>query len=181
MLILTEGAGIEGTAIIAANMEEKIKNKVPADVIERAKNFLYDPGICVLGAAQIAWKHSPSALHDPTEGGVRKGIEEMAIASKLGVHINMHRIFIRPETQEICRITSKDPLAIFGSGSLLIAISKEMGSHLLSEYSKAGIQACEIGVMTAENAGRRIAIPGEGMFPLVASHTDELISELMQK
>ncbi len=176
-LVLTGGAGIEGTAILAANMYKLLKGKIYEETIERAKQFLYDPGICVAKAAYIAWNHSPNALHDPTEGGVRKGIEELAIASGNGVYIDYNKIPIREETQRICAVTGDDPLGIFGSGALLISIDANNLDDLLRDYRDAGIVAKEIGKITPKDKGR-VLLYQEKEIPLRASYTDGLIDKL---
>ncbi len=176
-LVLTGGAGIEGTAILAANMYESLKGKVDESTIEIAKQFIYNPGICVAPAAYISWKHSPHSLHDPTEGGVRKGIEELALASGNGVFIDYDKIPIREETKRICAATGDDPLGIFGSGALLISIEKDLVADLLDDYHKAGIVAAEIGMVTSSNQGRVLLCHGKEI-PLEASYTDGLIERL---
>lgn len=179
-LILTGGAGIEGTAIIASDISESLQGKVSKKTLERARNFIYHPGICIAEAAYIAWKYKPNALHDPTEGGVRKGIEELAIASNNGVLIYYDKIPVRQETKEICEITRDDPLGIFGSGALLISIQKEKVDDLLSSYKKAGIVAEEIGRVTSKKEGRILFYKGKEI-SLKASYTDGLIDRLNQK
>lgn len=176
-LVLTGGAGIEGTAILATDMYDSLKGKVDESTIEKAKQFLYNPGICVAQAAYIAWNHSPNALHDPTEGGVRKGIEELAIASGNGVYVNYDKIPIREETKRICSVTGDDPLGIFGSGALLISVSKNKVNALLKEYHEAGMVAQKIGQVTSKEQGRILLYQGNEI-PLQASYTDGLIDRL---
>lgn len=176
-LVLTGGAGIEGTAILAADLRESLNGKVDEPTLDRAREFIYHPGICIASAAYIAWKHSPNSLHDPTEGGVRKGIEELAIASGNGVYIDYAKIPIREETREICAVTGDDPLGIFGSGALLISIGKDKVEGLLRDYSDAGILAAEIGQVTAKEKGRVLLYQGKEI-PLLASYTDGLIDRL---
>lgn len=178
-LILTGGAGIEGTAILAADLNASFTGKVEESVIERAKQFIYDPGICIAPAAYIAWKYKPHALHDPTEGGVRKGIEEMALASGNGVYIEYDKIPIREETKQICQATGDDPLGIFGSGALLISLPSERTKKLLQEYDYEGIVAQQIGRVTAQEKGRILLYKGKEI-PLEASYTDGLIERLNQ-
>lgn len=176
-LILTGGAGIEGTAIIATDFYESLKGKIDENIIQRAQNFIYDPGICIAQAAYIAWQHRPNALHDPTEGGVRKGIEELAIASNNGIFVYYNNIPIREETLQICRATGDDPLGIFGSGALLISIPEERTERLLEDYGQAGILAQEIGKVTPKKQGRILFYEGKEV-PLEASYTDGLIGRL---
>lgn len=176
-LILTGGAGIEGTAILAADFSGTLQGKVSEDVLNRAKQFIYRPGICVAEAAYIVWRHQPHALHDPTEGGVRKGIEELALASNNGVYIDYAKIPILEETEKICAVTGDDPLGIFGSGALLISIAKNRADALLKEYREAGIAAQEIGRVTNKSEGRILLYEGKEI-PLEASYTDGLIERL---
>jgi len=169
-LVLTSGAGIEGTAILAEDYG--FKGKVDENIIERAKRFLYDPGICVYHAAIISWHYRPNSLHDPTEGGIRKGIEEMAIASGNGVYIEYDRIPIREETRILCEATGVDPLGIFGSGALLISMPQERVGDLLSQYSKSGIVASEIGKVTKKD---KVMLYKGKEIELTASHKDGMI------
>ncbi|MCK4590056.1 MAG: AIR synthase family protein [Nanoarchaeota archaeon] len=174
-IILTGGAGIEGTAILASDLYDSLKDKVDQTTIEKARQFIYTPGICIAPAAYLAWKYQPHSLHDPTEGGIRKGIEEMALASEKGVYIYYEKIPIRPETKEICQATKDDPLAIFGSGALLISLPKDRAAQLLEEYQKHNILAKEIGKITKKH---RILFQEGKEIPLEASYTDGLIDRL---
>ena len=176
-LILTGGAGIEGTAILATDLNKSLLGKVDERTLEKARNFIYDPGICVAPSAYISWEYSPTALHDPTEGGIRKGIEELALTSGNGVAIDYNQIPIRQETREICQITGDDPLGIFGSGALLISISPENSLLLLERYKNEGILAQEIGKVVSAEEGRTLLYEGRKI-PLEASHTDGLIDRL---
>ncbi|MFC1731410.1 AIR synthase-related protein [candidate division KSB1 bacterium] len=172
-LVLTSGAGIEGTAILAEDYD--FKGKVDNEVIERARKFIYDPGICVYNAAIISWNYGPNSLHDPTEGGIRKGIEEMATASGNGVYVEYDKIPIREETRILCESAGVDPLGIFGSGALLISIPPERVEGLLSQYSKSGIIASEIGKVTEKD----MVLLYEGKeIELTASHKDGMIEDV---
>ncbi|HBY99674.1 MAG TPA: hydrogenase expression protein, partial [Chloroflexi bacterium] len=79
-VIMVKGFPIEGTALIA---REKAANLLargysPA-LIERARQMLFDPGLSVVRAAEIAARAARlHGLHDPTEGGVATGLWELA-------------------------------------------------------------------------------------------------------
>ena len=68
MLLLTKGICLEGACIIARERESDLRRRgVPEAVIQRAKNFLFDPGISVVRDARIAISTSHiHAMHDPT-------------------------------------------------------------------------------------------------------------------
>ena len=180
MVILTGGAGIEGTALLAADlMNETDRTTVSDDVLKRGKAFLHDPGICVAEAAYIACQYQPNSMHDPTEGGVRRGLEELALAADKGIMINYESIPIREETRIICNASGKDPLAIFGSGGLLVTLPLDRGEPLLETYRQAGILAVDIGRITEKSEGRKLKTVS-GTIPLKASVTDQLIESIMK-
>ena len=54
--------------------------------VDEAANYLYEPGISVLGPALAAAEAElVTAMHDPTEGGVATGLWELADASGVRV------------------------------------------------------------------------------------------------
>ena len=58
-------------------------------IIDNAINFLYNPGISVLLESKIAINTIKiTSMHDPTEGGIITGLEELALASNKGMEIN---------------------------------------------------------------------------------------------
>jgi hydrogenase maturation factor len=143
-LILTKSAGIEGTAILAADRETHLKKTLNRISIQNAKNF-YNR-ISVVKEAVTAFKTGGvTAMHDPTEGGVAGGVHEMADASKLGVRIFEERIPVAKETLEICRFFKIDPLQLISSGALLIAAKPSFTERILRKLEKEKIEASIIG------------------------------------
>ena len=71
-VILTRGIAVEGTSILARELPDKLKaGGVGEEVIDRAANYLFDPGISVVAAARVAMESGGvTAMHDPTEGGL---------------------------------------------------------------------------------------------------------------
>ena len=59
---------------------------------------------------------------DPTEGGVRAALRELAYASSRGLTIDLDRVPVLPETVQVCRHFGIDPLGLIGSGALLATI-----------------------------------------------------------
>ncbi len=116
-LFLTKGAGLEGTAIFAGDIPERLEG-LEAGLLERARAFMEE--ISVVPEAMAARECGATAMHDVTEGGVLGAVYEMVTASGVGAEIWSERIPIRSETKAICRVLSVDPLRLIGSGSLLI-------------------------------------------------------------
>jgi hydrogenase maturation factor len=143
-IILTKSAGIEGTAILAAEKEEQLKKAVSATLLQRAKKF-YNK-ISVVKDALIAVKTGGvHAMHDPTEGGVSGGIHEMAEASNVGFQVYEEKIPIKPETQKICDYFKIDPLQLIGSGALLISAGPEFAEKIVRELKQNQIDASVVG------------------------------------
>jgi len=173
-LIITKSAAIEATSLIAREKGQELKGQFTDDMIERAREFLFDPGISVVrDASLLKGITEVHALHDPTEGGITTGIFEMAKASNLGVEVVHDAIPVREETKALCDFFHVNPLGTFASGSLLIAVSPTATDRVIATLSRGGIPAARIGVMVAPEKGRTI-ITGNGAAPLPVYHQDEL-------
>lgn len=143
-LILTKSVGIEGTAILASDKEEQLKQTINPSTVEKAKDFFNQ--VSIVKEAIIAFKTGGvSAMHDPTEGGLAGGVHEMADASNLGVKIFQERIRIQPETNEICKFFKIDPLQFISSGALLISAKLEFTDKIVKKLEQKQIHASVIG------------------------------------
>lgn len=153
IIILTKGAGIEGTAVIASDLRDHLKGKVDDQVVER-------------GAAMVRWisvvpeamkaveAGSPNSLHDPTEGGLINGLWEMAEAAGVGLKVDRASIPIPDETRQICGALGVDPLRLLGSGALLITAQPGEAEKIMEALTKEGIKASVIGEVTPLSEGR---------------------------
>jgi hydrogenase expression/formation protein HypE len=144
MLILTKSAGIEGTAILAADRQKKLEREVDASLIRNARRYFNK--ISVVKEAALAFESGGvNAMHDPTEGGIAGGIHEMLDASNLGVKIFEEKIRIQPETDKICEFFQIDPLQLIASGSLLIAVRRNSARKAVKVLDENEITAAVIG------------------------------------
>lgn len=177
VLILTKGIAVEGSAIIARDLEEHVRGRVPAAVLQRARGFLRDPGISVVRDALLALEAAGAdgvhGLHDPTEGGLAQGIREIAEAAGVGFRIQREAIRVFPETASLCRVLGVDPLGLIASGALLIAAAREGASAIVAALRRSGIEAALIG--EAVDAREGLVMEGrEGVGPLPLFARDEL-------
>jgi hydrogenase maturation factor len=144
LIILTKGAGIEGTGIIANDLEAELGMNVKTDVIDRGKLFLNR--ISVLEEALTASRmDGVTSIHTPTEGGVLNGLLEIANASGFGFRIFAEKLLVADETKIICEALGIDPLRLLSSGSLLIVAKPEAIDQVLDALIKKGISASIIG------------------------------------
>ena len=166
-VIMTKTAGLEGTAIIAREKEDELKESIDPEVIQTAKDMIND--ISVLNEGAIAADAGADSMHDATEGGVLGALWEMAESSSLGIEVYGDKIPLSDETKTICDHLNINPLRLISSGCLLIATAGK--KLLLDELKKKGIKATVVGKMIKK--GRYIT-SGTVKSPLEPPKPDEL-------
>ncbi len=108
-------------------------------------------------------------MHDVTEGGVLAGAWELAEASGLGIVLRADDVPVPPETIALCHVLDLDPLALIGSGAMLICTADPR--RMLRALAEARIPAAEIGVMTERD---RVVLRNGRAQPLVPPPRDEI-------
>lgn len=173
-IIMTKGVVIEGTAVIAREKGGELRAKgYEKALIQRATEFLYDPGISVVEDARLALEEGVHAMHDPTEGGLLTGIYEMMEASGKGMVIDADEIPILPEAQLLCEAFGLDPLRTITSGTLLLAADAAKAQRIVSRYRDRGILAAAIGEVREKHHGRMLK-RGDDVVELVPHEQDEV-------
>lgn len=142
-ILITKFAAIEGTVIIANELEERLKNLVSQDIIDEGKSLAKH--ISVVKEGKICGAIGVPYMHDITEGGVFGAVWETAVAIKKGVKINSQYIPIKESTREICKALDINPFKLISSGSLLIVSPYEKLDIIQKELSKNGIESSVIG------------------------------------
>lgn len=147
LLLLVKGVCIEGTSILAREKGSELLAKgIPSPLIEKARNFIFDPGIDILQAALVACEAVPvHSMHDPTEGGLINGVVEMALASEKELEVDFEKVHIYEESRILCQEYGMDPLGVIASGALLLTISPSDASRLEVAFQKASIPFQVIG------------------------------------
>jgi hydrogenase maturation factor len=144
-LLLTKGIPIEATSILAREFSNRLLD-IPANVIDRARNFLHHPGISVVPEALAASRTGHvTAMHDPTEGGLAAGVWEMAIAADVGFVIDREAIYIPPESDQICAALGINPIESIASGALLLTVNKGGVGEVVDSIHAIGTKVTPIG------------------------------------
>ena len=158
VLLLSKAIAIEGTALVARELGDRLRGLVDPSLVARAADLLADPGISVAAEAiALLEAGGITALHDPTEGGLAMGVRELALAADCGATIDRDAVPVLPETAAIAKALSIDPLGMLASGSLLAAAEPDSVERLVS----LGLGVTPIGEVT-----------GNGRFVLRAGGTD---------
>ena len=176
-IVLTKCAGIEGTALIARERKHELLETMDADFVERASNYLFNPGLSIVTEAMTALEYNVNSMHDPTEGGVAMGAEEIAQASGKRVEIELDEVLVREETEIICAKYELDPLGLLGSGALLATFRPADAERYLAALRRKRIQATIIGKVLP-GKGRSRLVSGGKVIPLYSSERDEVLKVL---
>jgi hydrogenase maturation factor len=176
-LILTKSAGIEGTAILATDLETQLSQVFSPMLLGSAKSFYNQ--ISVVKDALTAYRSGGvHAMHDPTEGGILNGVHEMADAAKLGVNVFEEKIVVEPETVKICRYFEIDPLQLISSGALLIAAEPESAPKIIAGLHEQKIYATIIGEFNSNPMERLLETKDGSIEDLPRPVTDQLWTAL---
>ncbi len=161
-ILLCKGIAIEGTALLAREGSDECLSNIDPQLLQRASQFLTEPGISVVSAARILTGSSAAVrgMHDPTEGGLASALRELSAAAGLSAGIHRDAIMIYPETIAVCEALDIDPMGLISSGALLAVIDPQDAPLAITALAQAGIPCVQIGSFT---------IPGND----VAYHTAE--------
>jgi hydrogenase expression/formation protein HypE len=171
IILLTKTAGIEGTAIIASDHPQRLR-QVPAQTLRKARRLSQQINI-VPEALTLSKISGVRVMHDPTEGGVLNGCWELGEASHLGVELWADKIPVAQETRIICSKLRLDPLKLMSSGCLLAVIDPTSAARTVSALRKIRINVTAIGRMRPVAEGRKYTLKGRTS-ALVAVPHDEL-------
>ena len=174
-IVLTKAIAVEGASILARDAaNDLLERGVSFDTINRAKDFLFSPGISVVPEAAIACDTvDVHAMHDPTEGVSPGGLVEMAAGANVGLLIDMDAVPVLPECREICDALGLDPLGLIASGSLLAALPPDEVETLKRALAREGIAVHEIGTVTQPADGLKVRF-GDEVRDLPTFPRDEL-------
>ncbi len=167
-IIMTKSAGIEGTAIIASDHEELLRNRMTKEQLNKAKCFVSK--LSVVNEGIIAGRFGVNSMHDITEGGILGALWEIGEASGVGMEVYEDLIPVEDETAVICDMLNLNPLKLISSGSMVITC--ENGRDLISELNRNGISAALIGRITGETD--RVLYGRNGIEVINEPETDEL-------
>ena len=174
-IVLTKGISLEGSALLARDRPQDLRRAgVEQTCIAEASEFLFSPGISVVKDAEIACSTAAiHSMHDPTEGGLATGLQEVAKAAEVGMLIEKGLVPVVPQCSAICAALNLDPLGLLASGCLIITLSPQETPRLLAALEKSGISAWEIGKVTTASAGVLLKEDGKS-YPMPTFERDEL-------
>ena len=172
-IILTKGAGIEGTAVLAGDLEKVLRNKVDERTLSSAQRMIERISVVpeAMKAVELGGVHS---LHDPTEGGILNGVWELAEAARVGAVIWEEEVPVAEETRIVCEALEVDPLKLMGSGALIIVVEPERAGEMVEALQEMSVEASVIGEVRPQGDGRVLVLKDGGRIDIEAVDQDEV-------
>lgn len=167
-LVMTKWAGIEATAMLAADKRGILSQTLPDELIDTALGI--GECISVVQEAKEAVLASATAMYSMSQGGIFGALWEFGAASDVGLVVSLQKIPIRQETIEICEVFDINPYKMLSGGSLLIGCAN--GNRMVEKLEDAGILAAVIGYVTDDND--RVVVNGDERRYLESGVCDEI-------
>ncbi|MDO5707983.1 MAG: AIR synthase family protein [Andreesenia angusta] len=149
-VIMTKYVGIEGTSIMAHDLEDRLKGSISEELIEEAKSLT--KFISVVKDGKIATDNGAKYMHDITEGGLLGAAWEAAIANNAGIVLYEDSIPILQSTKDISQYLGINYLKLISSGSMLIFASEEKSDDIIKGLEKENIKGTIIGEITEKKS-----------------------------
>lgn len=147
MAVLAAGTvAREGTAILALEREEQLKERFATFFVDEAKKIFDAGAMSAIRDILVSQDASGIAVR---EGGIFAGLWELSTIGKVGLDIDLRAIPIRQHTVEICEFFNRNPYMLLSGGCILLVTFK--GEELLLALSREGIPAAVIGHTTSGN------------------------------
>jgi len=154
LLIITKGAAIEAAGILAQEFgDELLAAGLSKKQLERAKRRFWE--ITVVRDAEISMAAGGvHAMHDATEGGLARGLWEVAEASGVGLRVERKKVPLPQDIQAVCEHFKLDPIQVISEGTLIIACEPAKAEAIIQDLCKEGIDAAVIGEVVPLSQGR---------------------------
>jgi hydrogenase expression/formation protein HypE len=164
VIVVTKGAAIESTGILASAFPETIRRELGDDILRGGQDLFYKMSTVddALAAVTIGVSQDGvTAMHDATECGVVGGLFEIAQASGTGIVVDLDKVPVAPAAGAICKYFGMDPLISISEGTLLICVRSHKATELLSTLRAKGIVAEAMGEITPRDGGFWMIRSGE--------------------
>jgi hydrogenase maturation factor len=173
-ICMTKWVGLEGTTTIARQLPDESLKVLGTRAFDEVLCWLDTPGISIVKEGRALEGLALSSGHDPTEGGVAMGIQEICRRSGTGGVVRYEALPIRDETRLLCDHFGLDPLGLLSSGVFLFTAARTVVDLACSELGAREIPCALIGEILPAGAGVWLEKAGSRQ-PLAWSEQDEIV------
>jgi hydrogenase expression/formation protein HypE len=149
--ILVSGTiGDHGMAIMSVREGLEFESQIRSDCA--ALNGMIAEVLAAVGPAV-------HTMRDPTRGGLASTLNEIALASGVGIEIDEPSLPVRPEVQSACELLGLDPVYVANEGKAVFFVAPEAADKILAilRAHPLGTDAARIGRVTAEHKRMLVA------------------------
>lgn len=172
-VVLSKHIGIEGTAILANELEDQLEKYLSKERLQQAKNMSRE--LSVVKEGITAGRFNAKYMHDITEGGVYGAVWEASKAINRGIRIDKTKIPIKDITVEIANILEINPYRLISSGSMLMVIDEDNYNELKAKLKEDHIDLSIIGEVIEDGIFIK---DGEDLKEIAPPESDELYKAL---
>ena len=99
------------------------------------------------------------AMRDPTRGGLASTLNEIALASGVGIEIDEASLPVRTQVQSACELLGLDPVYVANEGKAVFFVAPEAAEQVLAvlRAHPLGREAARIGQVTAQHPRMLVA------------------------
>ncbi|MFA5384833.1 MAG: thiamine-phosphate synthase family protein [Eubacteriales bacterium] len=153
-VLITKGAAIEAAGLLACELGLKLMAAgIAPELVDRARKRLRE--MSVVSDAGIAISvGGVHAMHDATEGGLARGLWELAEASHVGLRIERFKVPVPEDIRAVCGYFGLNPYEVISEGTLVLTCAFEKTGDLLEAFKEAGLDAAVIGRVLSAAEGR---------------------------
>jgi hydrogenase expression/formation protein HypE len=120
------------------------------------------------------------AMRDPTRGGLASTLNEIALASGVGIAIDEARLPVRMEVQSACELLGLDPVYVANEGKAVFFVAQKAAEQVLATLRAhpLGRDAVLIGHATADHKGMLVARTQMGANRVIAQQIGEQLPRI---
>ena len=146
VVLVSGDIGVHGMTILSTREGLEFESELASDTA-----CLYP----LVDALRLATHGEVSALRDPTRGGVASALNELALASRVGVRIDEEMLPIPAAVSGSCEMLGLDPLYVANEGNFVAFVPLQRAEAALAALRAhpLGRHARRIGVAVAEHPG----------------------------
>jgi hydrogenase expression/formation protein HypE len=170
--ILVSGTiGDHGMAIMSVREGLEFESQIRSDCA--ALNGLIAEVLTKAGGAM-------HTMRDPTRGGLASTLNEIALASGVGVEIDEPSLPVRPEVQSACELLGLDPVYVANEGKVVFFVAPEAAETILQTLCAhpLGRDAARIGTVTAEHPRMLVARTAMGANRVIPQQIGEQLPRI---
>ena len=162
-VLVTGTLGDHGIAILSVREGLAFDTLLESDVAP-----VGDLASTVLDAAP-----STRCMRDPTRGGLASTLNEIAVASRVGIVVKESALPVRPDVAGACEMLGLDPMYVANEGKIVAVVPEFEAERVLAAVRTRplGRDAAIVGEVVAARPGMvtvRSAIGGERVLPMLA-------------